>query len=493
MSLQLSLDRNNGSTLYRQIAEQIKDRICDGRLPSGAQLPTIRQLAETLKVTRLTVQNAYAELQSNGWIEATVGRGTFVADGVRPRPPMLLPGQPITTDGVIHDILRSNQIMGMRSMSNASPDMKLFPTDEFWHGMDALRHSFAEMTTYVSSQGDSSLLVELAAFVQEREIDAAPEEILVTNGATQGFSLVIQALCRAGDRVLVEQPTYLGFLNTLQAQGIEPVGVPLDDEGIRLDILERMIVQERPRLLYTVPSFQNPTGLCLSLARRKELIALAERYNLLLVEDDIYGRLAYDGAAPVPLKALDRSGTVIYISSFSKLLMPGLRIGFVIAPPPLHQRLVSLRRAADLCGSLFLQRSLAEFLRNGGMRRHLRRVLPIYRERRDAMLSALKMTMPPAVQWTRPAGGLVCWLTVPAQSNMGDLLAASQRSGWNFAPGEVFLAQPEASHHLRLSFGQAPPEAIRSGVDMLAKLIRERMAQKQEPLVDRVKDWTPLV
>ena len=119
MSLQLSLDRNNGSTLYRQIAEQIKDRICDGRLPSGAQLPTIRQLAETLKVTRLTVQNAYAELQSNGWIEATVGRGTFVADGVRPRPPMLLPGQPITTDGVIHDILRSNQIMGMRSMSNA--------------------------------------------------------------------------------------------------------------------------------------------------------------------------------------------------------------------------------------------------------------------------------------------------------------------------------------------------------------------------------------
>lgn len=492
MSLQLSLDRDNGLTLYRQIAEQIKDRICDGRLPSGAQLPTIRQMAETLQVTRLTVQNAYAELQSNGWLEATVGRGTFVADGVRPRLPMLLPGQPITTDGVIHDILRSNQLMGMRSMSNASPDLKLFPAEEFWHGIETLRNSFAEMTTYVSSQGDSTLLVEVANFVHEREIDAAPEEILITNGATQGFALVMQALCRPGDRVLVEQPTYLGFLNTLQAQGIQPIGVPLDHEGIRLDALERMIVQERPRLLYTVPSFQNPTGLCLSLERRKELIALAERYNLLLVEDDIYGRLAYDESSPLPLKALDRSGTVIHISSFSKLLMPSLRIGYVIAPPPLHQRLVSLRRAADLCGSLFLQRALAEFLHNGGLRRHLRRVLPIYRERRDAMLSALRMNMPGGVQWTRPAGGLVCWLTLPSQPSMSDLLAATQQAGWNFAPGEVFLAQPEASQHLRLSFGQAPPETIRSGVETLAKLVKERIGQRQEKS-DPVKDWTPLV
>lgn len=493
MSLQLSLDRNNGSTLYRQIAEQIKDRICDGRLPSGAQLPTIRQLAETLKVTRLTVQNAYAELQSSGWLEATVGRGTFVANDVRPRAQILLPGQPITTDGVIHEILRSNQLTGMRSMSNASPDLKLFPAEEFWQSIESMHGSFAEMTTYVSSQGDSGLLVELAAFVQEREIDAAPEEILVTNGATQGFSLVLQALCRPGDRVLVEQPTYLGFLNTLHAQGIQPIGVPLDEEGIRLDALERMIVQERPRLLYTVPTFQNPTGMCLSLERRKELIALAERYNLLLVEDDIYSRLSYEGTAPPPLKALDRSGTVIYISSFSKSLMPSLRVGFVIAPPPLHQRLVSLRRAADLCGSLFLQRALADFLHNGGMRRHLRRVLPIYRERRDAMLGALRMTMPVNVQWTRPAGGLVCWLTLPAQPNMSDLLTASQKSGWSFAPGEVFLAQPEASHHLRLSFGQAPPETIRSGVETLAKLIKERIGQRQEKIIDPVKDWTPLV
>ncbi|MFN8441916.1 MAG: PLP-dependent aminotransferase family protein [Caldilineaceae bacterium] len=493
MALQLSLERNNGSTLYQQIAEQIKDRICDGRLPAGTQLPTIRHLAHALSVTRLTVQNAYAELQTNGWIEATVGRGTFVADGVRPRPPLILPGQPITTDGVINDILRGNQISGMRSMSNASPDLRLFPSEEFWHGLESLRSSFVEMTPYVSSQGDSSLLVELANFVQEREIDVLPEEILVTNGATQGFSLVTQALCRPGDRVLVEQPTYLGFLNSIQAQGVQPVGVPLDDEGVRLDALERMIVQERPRFLYTVPSFQNPTGLSLSLERRKELVALAERYNLLVVEDDIYGRLSYDGPPPLPLKALDRTGTVIHIGSFSKMLMPSLRLGFVIAPPPLHQRLVSLRRATDLCGSLFLQRALAEFLHNGGLRRHLRRVLPIYRERRDALLSALKLAMPADVRWTRPTGGLVCWLTLPAQPNMADLLMATQQAGWNFAPGEVFLAQPEAIHHLRLSFGQSPPETIRSGVDTLAKLIKERIAKRQGQKANPVKDWTPLV
>ena len=490
--MNLQLERESNVALYHQIAEQIKDRIADGRLPPGAQLPTVRQLAAEAGVTRLTIQNAYGELQSGSWIEATVGRGTYVSRTINPARRVANIGLDVSPDAVINDIVQLHDVAGLRSMASASPDATLFPAQEFWSALGAVASDLAAVVNYGSSQGDPDLRIELAKWIKERGIDAEPEQILVTNGAAQGLSLVAQALTRPGDVVAVEQPTYLGFLHTLKAQGLQTVAIPMDQEGLELDALERIITQQRPRFLYTIPTYQNPTGACMSLARRRQLIDLSERYGLIIVEDDIYGRLAFDGLPPPSLKALDRSGLVIHAASFSKLFMPGLRIGYVAAPSPLSRQLLSLRRATDLCSPPLLQRALAIFLRDGAMKRHLRRVLPVYRERRDTAMAALGRYMPPGVTWTKPAGGFCSWLTLPSEHLFGDLLQESLRAGWAFAPGEAFLTGRSAHQHVRLAYGHQPPDAIRSGIEVLAHLIDARLRHSPQKQVV-AEDWTPLV
>jgi DNA-binding transcriptional MocR family regulator len=328
--------------------------------------------------------------------------------------------------------------------------------------------------------------------LRERGIDAGPDEIMVVAGVTQGLSLVAQTLAQPGDRVLVEQPTYLGTLHTLKVHGLEPAPVPSDRDGILLEELERAIVQQRPRFLYLVPTFHNPTGRCLTLERRQAVVELAAAHNLLVVEDDIYARLAYDGPPPPPLKTLDRADNVVYLSSYSKVLMPGLRLGYLLAPARMAERLLSLRRATDLCSPPLLQAALTAFLHNGGLKRHLKRVLPHYRERRNALVAALQRHMPASVQWTMPQGGFCAWLTLPNYHDFADLEQAALRLGWAVTPGEVFLATPEARKSLRLCFGNQSPETIHAGVELLGRLIESRMmaARRTQPVAT---DWTPLV
>jgi DNA-binding transcriptional MocR family regulator len=492
VSLDFHLDRTNSVALYQQISEYLKERISDGRLPAGARLPTVRQFASDLGVTRLTVQNAYAELQTAGWIESTVGRGTFVSHDVNGHTFGRGMMAPMTPDGVINDILQVNHIVGLRSMASASPDPRLFPTEEFWSTLADLQTDALAMISYTSSQGDPQLRVEISQDLAERGVDATPEEVLVVAGVTQGLALVSRTLAQPGDRILVEQPTYLGLLHTLKLHGVHAIGVPLDDEGPILSELEQAILQHRPRFFYTVPTFQNPTGLCMTLERRLAVLELAATHGVMIIEDDIYGRLAYDAPSPPPLYTLDTRGQVIFVSSYSKVLMPGLRLGYVVAPPRWAERLLSLRRATDLCSPTLLQRALALFLRNGGLKRHLRRVLPIYRERRNTLVGALQRTLPPSVQWNAPQGGFCAWLTMPSYHPFSDLEQALLRQGWAVTPGEVFLAEPAQQKSIRICFGTLTPDAINAGVDVTSRAIRERVNAIAEPSIHR-DNWTPLV
>lgn len=488
----IQLERDSRVALYQQIVEQVKLAINSGRLTAGTRLPTIRQLAQELQVTRATIQNAYDELQAGGWIESTVGRGTFVSEHAPHQRTTHPFGQPLTPDAAINDILQINDLVGVRSLAGASPDPRLFPADEFWAILAGLRSTAATLTIYGSSQGDPQLRAGVAQLLQDRQLDIAPDSILITAGVTQGFALLTQALCHAGDKVLVEQPTYLGFLHTIKGFEVQPIGVPLDAEGPQLEAVERLVIQERPRFLYTAPAFQNPTGSCMSAQRGQDLLALAERYGFFIVEDDIYARIAYDQAAPTPLKAYDRAGVVIYMSGFSKMFMPGLRLGYLVAPPSLQPRLLSLRRGFDLGSPSLLQLALARFLSDGGLKRHLRKVLPIYRGRRDAALSALAHAMPPGVTWTKPKGGFCCWLTLPKRHSLHDLDQAILQNGWAFAPGEVFLVEPDGAKHFRVCFGQQEIDIIQNGIATLGRLIRDRL-QREERQQNISNDWTPLV
>lgn len=497
----MHLERTSSQALYMQIAEQIKIQICDGRLPAKAQLPTVRQLARQLGVTRLTIQNAYSELQSEGWVEATIGRGTFVSAAVRPQSIPIsmttLTAERPTPDSVINDMIQLQQLeteplAGMRSMAVGAPDPKLFPKEEFWGAILSLQSDWTSLVGYGSPQGDPVLRVEIASMLKQRHIQVTPDDIIVTAGTTHALSLVVQALAQPGDVVLVEQPTYLGFLHILKEQRIQPVGVPMDNDGIQLDALERAAQLHRPRFLYTSPTFQNPTGICAAPERREAILELAERFGFLIVEDDIYARLSYDSAPPIPLRGLDQGGSVVYVSSESKVLMPSLRIGYIVAPPTLQDRLLSIRRATDLCSPTFLQRALAAFLQEKGLQRHLKRTIPIYRRRRDAMLHALRRYMPEGISWTEPAGGFCCWLSMPRLRSLRDIHRAALEHRLALAPGEVFLVQPSRDLHLRLTFSSQNEEGVRAGVELLGQLIKDRLEQEAAD-VDRVYDWTPIV
>ena len=484
--LNLTINREIKPPLYRQIAEQIKTQIGNGRLPANSRLPTVRGLARSLGVTRLTVQNAYAELQADGWIEATVGCGTFVSTAVQPMSPEPTVGQYLTPDGAISDMLAINQVIGVRSMAMAHADPALFPIDAFWREMDDLRAEANQLLSYGPIQGDIILRLEVCNLLKESGITAVPDDILITSGAMQSISLAAGTVAQPGDGVLVEQPTFLGVLNVLKAQKLRPLNIPMLPDGPDLAQLERLIVQERPRCYYTIANYHNPTGYTTSPAKRGVIMQLARRHDLLIIEDDIYGQLGFSGTTPPPLKAQDRDGRVLYFSSFSKMLMPGLRVGYLLMPPPWRTQLLTLRRATDLCGTGLLQRALAHFLRDGGLKKHLRHVLPIYRARRDALLESLTRWMPTVVQWSQPQGGFSCWVTLPPDIQSGALYKQALAQGFAFTPGQAYQLADDSQDYLRLCFGSLNPEGIAAGVKVLSSLIQQEINRQEAP-----RQWLP--
>ena len=491
--MQIVLDRTSPTPLYEQLAQDIRRRIRTGALPPGARLPPVRELARQLGVTRLTVHNAYSELQAGGWVEATVGRGTFVAAQIDPAAVMPDRGRELSARSVLNDMLRMAQLPGLRSLAMADPAPEFYPLREFRRALDeALASGESAVLGYITSQGEPLLRTTLAEMLRERGVRVGPDEIVITSGVTQGIALIAQALARPGDTVIVEQPTYLGVLNGLSMRGLHVIGAPIDEDGLVVEALESLIVAHRPRFIYTIPVFQNPSGACLSPARRAALLALAERHRVTLVEDDIYARLAYDGPAPPALKADDPCGLVLHLGSFSKALLPGVRIGYIAAAPQFIECLVGAKQADDLCSPPLLQRALALFIQQGQLTTHLRRVLPRYRERRDALLAALSRRMPSELSWTNPRGGFSVWVTLPHGASTTDLYLAAIERGAAFAPGVVFFAGPPPRPHIRLSFATQPPEVIDEAIQILGDVLSQHLARRRIA-TPALADYVPLV
>jgi 2-aminoadipate transaminase len=488
----IELNRNSAQPLYVQLAQDIQRRIRSGALPPGARLPTVRELAQQLGVTRLTIHSAYSELQAGGWVEATVGRGTFVAAQTATPSALAQPNRELSAHSLLNDMLRMAQLPGLRSLAMADPAPDLYPTREFKSALDEALQGGAAVLSYATSQGDPLLRTVLADNLRERGVRAGPDEILVTSGASQALALITQTLARPGDTVIVEQPTYLGLLNTLGAREVRVVGAPLDEDGLVVDALESLILTHRPRFIYTIPVFQNPTGVCLSPARRAALLDLAARHRIPLVEDDLYGRLAYEGQAPLALQADDSAGLVIHVGSFSKSLLPGVRIGYVAAAPDLIARLVVAKQADDLCSPPLLQRAMALFLQHGRLPAHLRRAIPRYRERRDALLAALAQHFPAGLRWTAPQGGFCSWVALPPGVSTTELYLAAVERGVAFAPGDVFFSGPAPRPYMRLAFATQQPEVIHEAIQILGEVLSVQLARRSFR-APAVADYVPLV
>lgn len=494
--LPITLQRKSDVPLYRQVVEQVAALVTSGTLSAGTRLPTVRELATALGLTRLTVHSAYTELQARGLVESHVGRGTFVARQERPAAharPEVQPPAPWQSQNVLADLLRMADQPGLLSFAQAAPAPETYPARAL---AQALRSACDDPAAlgYGPIAGEPALREQIARLLLERGVTASPDEILVTSGAQQGIDLALRALTVPNDVVLVEEPTYPGMLEAAARRGQRIVGVPLDAGGIDPGALEEACARHRPRLLYSVPTYHNPTGITLAVERRAAVLRIARDYDLHILEDDVYGLLGYDEPAPAALKAsdTDADALVVYSMSFSKSLAPALRLGALVAPPELLPALAGAKHSGDLVCSPLLQRALATYLRQGRFAAHLQQVRALYHARRDALLAALD-TLPPGCRWTRPSGGLNVWVTLPEGVNERDFCVAAIERGVGVAPGSAFFAQPRRAAHLRLSFGAQPPENIAHGVAILGELLREHQRRRSLLLARASRESAPLV
>jgi 2-aminoadipate transaminase len=331
----------------------------------------------------------------------------------------------------------------------------------------------ARLLGYGPTAGHAPLRARLADVMREAGSRIDPEDVLVTNGAQQAIELVFHTFLERGDAVVIEEPTYAGALSVLGSIGARVTAVPVDEEGMRPDLLAIALERHRPKLLYVQPTFQNPTTGVMGEARRRELLALAASNRCIVVEDDWASGLRFEGETLPTLHALDGGRRVIYLNTFSKKLLPGLRVGWIAAPPSVMERLMRLKQIRDCGTSPLLQAALHEFLSGGGLERHLDRVLPANRARRDHMLAALARHFPEGAQWTRPEGGLFLWVTLPRSFDGQSLLQAAEQEGVRYGSGDLFHSSADGRHTLRLTYSTATPQQIETGISILGRLIHE--------------------
>lgn len=371
---------------------------------------------------------------------------------------------------VIREILKVTEKPGIISFAGGLPSPKTFPVAAFREACDkVLREDGHAALQYAASEGYAPLREMVAAMLPW---DVDPAQVLITTGSQQGLDLIAKILIDAGSRVLVETPTYLGALQAFTPMEPEVVGVASDDEGV--DIADLAAKAAGARFFYVLPNFQNPTGRTMSEARRAALSAEAARLGLPIVEDNPYGDLWFDTPPPLPLTARNPEGCV-YMGSFSKILAPGLRLGFLVAPKALYPKLLQAKQAADLHTPGFNQRMVVETMKNNFLDRHVPTIRALYKSQRDAMLAAMQRDMPEGVSWNTPAGGMFLWVRLPEGMNAIDLLPKAVERNVAFVPGWAFYADHADARTLRLSFVTSSVEQINIGIAALAAAIREQL------------------
>jgi GntR family transcriptional regulator/MocR family aminotransferase len=472
--MRIPIDRQSKTPITQQLANWLKEGIRAGSLPRGMKLPATRALALELGISRITVQNAYALLESDGLIITREGSGTFVD------PPQSIrhaPDQPVSKSWPFWQLAGEHENNPMVPVNVTHSTEKLisftgvgdpgqFPLQDFLHTLqDVIRRDGIEALSYGHfGAGYEPLRLTISRVLASQGIQTHPEQVLITSGSQQALSLVCQQLLREGDVILVESPTYNLAIDLFRHLKLKIIDVPVDENGLHVELIEPLLQVHAPRLFYTIPNFQNPTGACMSVARRKQLLALAAKYNIPILEDDFAGDLRYDGHSLPAIKALDMNGQVIYIGTFSKMLMPGMRVGYLIADGPIFNQLVKLKFVQDLTTSPLIQRALDDFVTVGRYQAHLRRTTRLYRQRRDALVSSLQSHLPQTTFFI-PRGGLFLWLTLPDGVSASELLPLAIQQGVEFAPGTRFFANPEdGEHFIRLNFATNTLEDIETGI-----------------------------
>jgi len=367
------------------------------------------------------------------------------------------------------------------SLAGGLPDTSTFPPQTFAAQMTRIaQESAAEALQYGPTEGFSETVDCIVEVMGAEGMLPDPDDVIVTTGGQQAIDLLCKTLVDPGDVVICEAPTYPGAIPVFCSYQADTIQIECDADGMRIDSLEATLAQldgegRRPKFVYSVPTFQNPAGVTMSLERRRRLVELARSRELLVVEDNPYGLLRFDGESLPPLYQLDGGDFVLYIGTFSKILSPGIRLGWAVAPPPVMEKVVLGKQAADLCTSTLTQYFVREYFGAGRWSDYVESVSRIYRGRRDAMIEALERHFPPQATWTEPDGGLFIWATLPDYIDTGDLLAKALRRDVAFVPGQAAYVDERGRNSMRLNFSGSGEDEIREGIRRIGKTIAEQV------------------
>lgn len=492
--MQIKIDRNSQTPIYIQIRNQVRAMIFDGRLLPGSVLPPERKLAESLGVNRSTVLAAYRELKADGLVDSHVGRGTIVlsvmSEVSEPHSEFESPlyGQYFSrvseraNDPFLRNLLEMANRDDVISFSAGISATDTDPVEAFQGFEEELmRQPHHEALKHTPTEGFWSLREGISDLMQKRGISVPPDEVLVLSGSQQGIDIAARVFIDPGDVVIVEEPSFFSALQIFNAAGARIMGVPVDDQGMRVDVLEQLLQRYRPKLIYTMSTYQNPTGISMSLERRRRLLELAYRRKVLIIEDDPYSEIRYEGARKPSLKELDPYGYVIYLSTFSKILFPGIRIGWMAAPKPIIHQFTMIKQLQDLHANSISQWITERFLRSGRFEAHVKRICEEYRIRRDIMLEALMDRPVAGLEWVRPMGGYYLWCKLPEGTPDMSLLVNAAERGVSYVPGTAFYLNGKGGQYMRLNFTYPSREDIPKGIERLKEAIaitRRKMAGK---------------
>jgi DNA-binding transcriptional MocR family regulator len=489
--MNISVDKKSPKAIYIQIKEIIKESIAAGTLRSGDLLPPTRALSEQLGVHRNTVVSAYKALEAEGYAYSHVGRGTFVVSSEK---------TPASDRIAFHNMFDWSHRISEKLRQRISPKLLAlyqtnmqqaaisfvwnqrslldFPIQNIRRAMNsALRSKKASIFNYADPRGNLDLRLIISNRMSMKGMRASPENILIVSGAQQGIDLLGRLLLEPGDTVIVENPTYTGALNSFQFLQARIIGIPVDEWGMKVELLEDVIGRYHPKLIFTNPTFHNPTGTTMRKDRRERLVSLALKHRIPIIEDDYASELRYAGLETPSLKALDSTDQVIYLGTFSKVLTPGLRAGWIAASSDIIEPLSEIKRLNDLCTSPLVQSVIAEFYERGYMASHLRFLKRQYLRRLQVIITAVHQHFPPETIFYKPEGGIYFWMILPGAVDLEGLLEKTQKRGVTFSPGHLFYLDDQGNDRMRLQFSLEDEESIEKGMKIIAEEVAKQSVQ----------------